>query len=45
MMHRCAINLFNLATVDKSAIGRQVAQLSPLRLGQDCEALAFTLRC
>jgi mRNA interferase MazF len=45
MKHRCAVNLFNLTTVDKSEIGRHLAQLSPLRLRQICEALSFTLGC
>lgn len=45
MKHRCVVNLHNLATVDKSIVGRRLAQLSPYRLRQICRAMSFAMGC
>lgn len=41
----CSINLYNAITVRQSELGRRVAQLSPLRMREICEALRFALGC
>ncbi len=41
----CAVNLHNAVTISQSRLGRRVAQLSTLRMGEMCEALRFALGC
>ena len=41
----CAVNLHNVVTVAKDALGRRVAQLGAERMRQVCAALAFALGC
>lgn len=41
----CAVNLHNVITVRQSELGRRVSQLSPSRMEEICEALAFALGC
>jgi len=38
MKHRCAVNLHTLATVEKTAVGRRVAQLS------DCNKITIAIK-
>jgi mRNA interferase MazF len=45
MKHPCAVNLHNLATVEKERLGRRVAQLGSQRMGEICAALAFAMGC
>ena len=41
----CAINLHNAVTVSQHRLGRRIAQLSSLRMGEVCAALRFSLGC
>lgn len=41
----CAVNLHNTITVSQNRLGRRVAQLSSLRMGEICAALRFSLGC
>src|SRR5215467_13091972 len=41
----CAVNLHNAVTVSQDRLGRRVAQLSSLRMGEICAALRFSLGC
>lgn len=41
----CAVNLHNVVTVSRDAVGRRVARLDALRMRQICSALAFALGC
>jgi mRNA interferase MazF len=41
----CAVNLHNVVTVRKDAMGRRLAQLAPQRMSEVCAALAFALGC
>jgi mRNA interferase MazF len=41
----CAVNLHNAVTISQDRLGRRVAQLSSLRMGEICEALRFSLGC
>jgi mRNA interferase MazF len=45
MKHPCAVNLHNVVTVGKDAIGRRIAQLGTARMHEVCRALAFALGC
>ena len=45
MKGRCAVNLHHAVTVSQERLGRRVARLSPLRMGQVCAALRFSLGC
>lgn len=45
MKQPCAVNLHNVVTVAKDALGRRVAQLGSDRMQQVCVALAFALEC
>lgn len=45
MKARCAVNLHNTTTVSQNRLGRRVAQLSSLRMGEICAALRFSLGC
>jgi mRNA interferase MazF len=41
----CAVNLHNPVTVSQSRLGKRVARLNPLRMGQICAAMRFSLGC
>ena len=41
----CAVNLHNAVTVSQRRLGRRIAQLSSLRMGEICAALRFSLGC
>jgi mRNA interferase MazF len=41
----CAVNLHNAITVSQDRLGRRVAQLSSLRMGEVGAALQFSLGC
>lgn len=41
----CAVNLHNTVTVRRDDLGKRVAQLSSLRMGEICAALRFSLGC
>ena len=41
----CAVNLHNVVTVSRARLGKRVARLSPVRMGQICGALRFSLGC
>lgn len=41
----CAINLHHAITVEKSRLGRRVAQLHPSRMVEICRALSYSLGC
>ena len=43
--HASAVNLHNIVTVQKSVIGRRVAQLREGRMRDVCHALGFALGC
>ena len=45
MKASCAVNLHNAVTISQDRLGRRVAQLSSLRLGEICAALRFSLGC
>jgi len=45
MKARCAVNLHNVVTISQNRLGRRIAQLSSLRMGEICEALRFSLGC
>jgi mRNA interferase MazF len=45
MKQPSAVNLHNVQTVTKGAIGRRVAQLGNERMHEVCRALAFALGC
>lgn len=41
----CAVNLYNIATVHRSAIGRRVGQLGAERMREVCASLGYALEC
>ena len=41
----CAVNLHNAVTVSQNRLGRRIAQLSSVRMGEICAALRFALGC
>jgi len=41
----CAVNLHNVLTISQSRLGRRVAHLSSLRMGEICAAVRFSLGC
>ena len=41
----CAVNLHNSVTISQSRLGKRVAHLSSLRMGEVCAALRFSLGC
>jgi mRNA interferase MazF len=41
----CAVNLHNAVTVSQNRLGRRIAQLNSVRLGQICAAVRFSLGC
>ena len=45
MKTQCAVNLHNVVTISQSRLGRRVAHLSSLRMGEICVALRFSLGC
>jgi mRNA interferase MazF len=45
MRQPCAVNLHNLVTVDQTAVGRRLTQLSRERMVEVCHALAVALGC
>jgi mRNA interferase MazF len=45
MKQPCAVNLHNVVTVGRDALGRRVARLDSHRMREVCSALAFALGC
>jgi mRNA interferase MazF len=45
MKASCAVNLHNAVTISQVRLGRRVAHLSSLRMGEICAALRFSLGC
>jgi len=45
MKQPCAVNLHNVVTVSRDALGRRVARLDAHRMREVCSALAFALGC
>jgi mRNA interferase MazF len=45
MKQPCAVNLHNVVTVARDALGRRVARLDQPRMREVCAALAFALGC
>jgi mRNA interferase MazF len=45
MKQPCAVNLFNLVTVDKGGLGRRLTQLRPSKVEEVCTAIRFSLGC
>jgi mRNA interferase MazF len=45
MKQPCVVNLHNLVTVRRDAIGRRLGQLTPGRMREVCAAMAFALGC
>ena len=45
MKSTCAVNLHNAVTVSQRRLGKRVAQLSPERMDEVCDALRFSLEC
>lgn len=45
MKQPCAVNLHNVVTVARDALGRRVARLDSQRMREVCSALAFALGC
>jgi mRNA interferase MazF len=45
MKQPCAVNLHNVVTVARDALGRRVARLDQPRMREVCSALAFALGC
>ena len=41
----CAVNLHNAVTISQTRLGRRIAHLSSVRMGQICAALRFSLGC
>ena len=40
-----AVNLHNAVTISQNRLGRRIAQLSSLRMGEICAALRFSVGC
>jgi mRNA interferase MazF len=45
MKQPCAVNLHNLVTVQREALGRRITQLTAVRMREVCAAIAFSLGC
>jgi len=45
MKKPCAVNLHNMVTVSQQRLGRRVARLSDVRLGEICAAVRFSIGC
>jgi mRNA interferase MazF len=41
----CAVNLHNVVTIPQKELGRRVAQLRSLRMGEICGAMRFAMGC
>ena len=41
----CAANLHNVVTVSQQRLGRRVARVSDIRMGEICAALRFSIGC
>ena len=41
----CAVNLHNAVSVSQTRLGKRVARLNSLRMGQICAAVRFSLGC
>ena len=41
----CAVNLHNIVTVSQQRLGRRVARVSEVRLGEICAAARFAIGC
>jgi mRNA interferase MazF len=41
----CAVNLHNAVTISRDRLGRRIAQLNSVRMGEICAALRFSLGC
>jgi mRNA interferase MazF len=45
MKSPCAVNLHNVVTISQNRLGRRMAHLSSLRMGEICAAVRFSLGC
>jgi mRNA interferase MazF len=45
MKTKCAVNLHNVVTVSQERLGKRVAQLRSVRMGDICSALRFSIGC
>ena len=45
MKKPCAVNLHNMVTVSQQRLGKRVARLSNVRMGEICAALLFSIGC
>lgn len=45
MKDACVVNLHNVISIDKNAIGRRVAELNDEKMREVCAALHFALGC
>jgi mRNA interferase MazF len=45
MKKPCAVNLHNLVTVSQQRLGKRVARVSDVRMGEICAAVRFSLGC
>jgi mRNA interferase MazF len=45
MKRPCAVNLHNTITVSQQRLGKRVARLSNVRMGEICTALRFSIGC
>ena len=45
MKQPCAVNLHNVVTVSRGALGRRVGRLDPGRMREVCASLAFAVGC
>lgn len=45
MKKPCAANLHNVVTVSQQRLGKRVAHLSSIRMGEICAALRFSIGC
>jgi mRNA interferase MazF len=45
MKKLCAVNLHNMVTVSQQRLGKRVARLSNVRMGEICAALLFSIGC
>jgi mRNA interferase MazF len=41
----CAVNLHNIVTVQQQRLGRRVARLGSVRMGEICTAINFAIGC
>lgn len=45
MKKECVVNLHNMVTISQQKLGRRVARLSAIRLGEICAAIRFSVGC